>query len=66
MIYIKPREAAKRLGVTRHTIYRWIREGKLRSYATPGDRIMVSEDDIDGLFRERGNETKTNKKGHGT
>lgn len=29
--YIKPSDVAKRLGVTRGAVYKWIREGKLRA-----------------------------------
>jgi len=51
-MYVKPKEAADMLGVSRFTIYRWIRQGKLKGYKTPGDRLMVSVEEIKNLYEE--------------
>jgi len=50
--FLKPREAAKMLGVSRHTVYAWIRKGKLKAYKTPGGRMMVSREEVENLFKE--------------
>lgn len=38
-------EAAKRLGITRHTVYAWINQGKLRSAADEAGRPRVLLDE---------------------
>ena len=39
-------EAAKRMHVSRQTIYTWIGEGKIRTVLTPGGRRRISEDQL--------------------
>lgn len=51
--FVKPREAAEILGVSRHTIYFWVRQGKLRAYQTPGGRMMISVDELKGLYKKK-------------
>ena len=45
--YIKPRQAAERLGIHRNTLERLIREGHLRAVILPGMRYrMVAEEEV--------------------
>jgi len=50
--FVKPWEAGNILGVSRHTIYRWIRQGRLTGYKTPGGRLMVSREEVEKLYKE--------------
>jgi len=50
-------EAAKRVHVTRETIYAWIRQGKLKPVWTPGARRRIPEDQL-VLLRRPGDDTK--------
>lgn len=60
-MYIKPKEAADILGVSRFTIYRWIRQRKLTGYKTPGGRLMVSTEEIEKLYKKEVEEDEKNK-----
>lgn len=44
---------ARRLGVSRQWIYRWIKEGRIRSYRLYG-AVLLREADILTLLREQG------------
>ena len=51
--YISVNEAASRLGVTRHAIYKWIREGRLEAKRFGTLRgIRISEESL-GEFEQR-------------
>lgn len=39
-------EAAKRVKVSRETIYAWIRTGKLIPVRTPGGRLRIPENEL--------------------
>ena len=47
-------EAAKRLGVTTRTVYRWLDSGKIKESGRAGNAILLSSDEVDRLARERG------------
>lgn len=53
MLAIEPHigtgEAAKRLGVSRRTILRWVKEGRLRAHSTPTNRNRVLLADVEQL-----------------
>lgn len=46
--YVDARELAERLGVTRDTVYRWRREGRLAGLLvrTPGGRLRIARADL--------------------
>ncbi len=44
--WLTPKEAAAKVKVTNHTIWRWIRANKLKSYKTPGGTIRICEKDL--------------------
>jgi excisionase family DNA binding protein len=43
---LKIPEAAKRMHVSRETIYAWIRDGKMKVFKTPGGRYRIPEDEL--------------------
>ncbi len=48
-------EAARMLGVSRWTVVRYIREGRLRAFRLPSGRLRLHRKDVDDLIR-RGRE----------
>ena len=44
--WLTPNKAAKKVGVTSSTVYRWIRKGQLVHYVTPGGTIRIKIEDI--------------------
>lgn len=46
MSYLNPNEAARRLGVDRATVIKWIRQGHLPAYKTPGGQYRIHADDL--------------------
>lgn len=46
MRYFNPSQAARRLGVDRATIVRWIRRGHLPASRTPGGHYRIFEADL--------------------
>ena len=49
--YISPDDAASRWSVSRDTIRRLIRDGKIKGYRLNGRIIRVSIDEVDAAFR---------------
>lgn len=45
-------EAAQRLGVSRRTVLRWVKQGKLRAYPLATNRNRVLTADVDRMVRE--------------
>lgn len=57
MTYLRMDEAARRLGVNRNTIYRWVRDGKLTPIPPPPgvrEGLRFARADIEHLLAERG------------
>lgn len=50
--YIKPSVAAKRLGIARSTIYKWISEGRIGSVEFPGGTVRIPRADFEAFERE--------------
>ena len=56
-------ESAKICGVSRNTVYMWVRQGKLGAYQTPGRTNLIRPSDLvkfmeeNGLAKENGTET---------
>lgn len=46
---LTPKEVAILLRVDRNTIYRWLRQGKLRKIILPGGQIRIKRKDINEL-----------------
>ena len=44
--WLTAKEAAVRAKVTTHSIWRWIREDRLKYYKTPGGAIRICEKDL--------------------
>lgn len=53
MNYITPIEAATRLGVSRATIYKWVREGHLQSVQVNEGRAIMIVDDGLNIYTEK-------------
>ena len=49
--YIKPTDIAKLLKVSRFTIYKWIREGRLQGVRFGGDVLRVPRSSFDAFMR---------------
>lgn len=50
--YIKPSDVAKRLGVTRGAVYKWIREGKLRAVRFGDNAVRVPRSALEEFERK--------------
>lgn len=48
-------QAAKRLGVTTRTLYRWMADGKIKEAGRAGNTILLASEEVERLARERGN-----------
>jgi len=46
-------EAARRLGVGREVIGRWLNQGKIRGFRTPGGRIRIMPAEIERIQKGR-------------
>ena len=46
-MFVKPREAATRLGISYPTLKKWIYTGKLRTVTTPGGHHRVPESELE-------------------
>lgn len=49
--YIKPSDIAKRLGVTRGAVYKWIREGKLKAVRFGDNAVRVPRAELEEFER---------------
>jgi excisionase family DNA binding protein len=49
--YLKPRDIAKKLGVTRGAVYKWIREGKLKSVRFGPNAVRIRREDLEEFER---------------
>lgn len=52
--YLSVPEAAKLCGVSRNTLYTWVRKGKLPAYQTPGRTNMIRPSDLVGFMNNSG------------
>ena len=59
---LKPKDAAKLLGISYPTIKQWIYEGKIKSRKTPGGHHRIPQAEIERLT---GNKQTTAKNGNG-
>jgi excisionase family DNA binding protein len=53
--YIRPSAVAKRLGVTRGAVYKWIREGKLKSVRFGENAVRIKRSDLEEFERRASN-----------
>ena len=44
--WLTPKQAAKKVGVDRTTVYRWLKTGVLRYYITPSGTSRICEKDL--------------------
>jgi excisionase family DNA binding protein len=51
-------EAARRLDVSRTTVWRWINDGRLRAFRIGGGTIRIRRQDVEGMMRPAGRETR--------
>ena len=49
--YLTLNEVAERLRVGRSTLYRWVREGRLKPHRLPGGRMRFEEEDVERLLQ---------------
>lgn len=49
--YIKPSDVAKRLGVTRGAVYKWIREGKLKAVRFGENAVRIPRAELEAFER---------------
>lgn len=52
--YIKPKDAAKRLGVSRAAIYKWITEGKLKAVRFGANAVRIHRSELEAFERRAG------------
>lgn len=56
--FLKVSEVAKRLGVNKITVYRWLKSGKLRYFRIGGYTIRIKEKDLNEFIERRKNENQ--------
>lgn len=61
--HITPLAAARRLGVERATVYRWIRSGALPAVRTPGRRYRIAVADLQLVFEPARREARDGPRG---
>lgn len=49
--YLKPRDVARQLGVTRGAVYKWIREGKLKAVRFGPNAVRIPRAAFDEFVR---------------
>lgn len=50
--FMKVSEVAHKLNVSRHTIYGWIKQGKLQGLKIAGDAVRIPRESYETLLRE--------------
>ncbi len=53
-LYLTVPDAAKLCGVSRNTLYTWVRKGKLSAYQTPGRTNLIRPSDLMDFMRNSG------------
>lgn len=59
--YVKPSDIAKRLGVTRGAVYKWIREGKLEAVRFGENAVRVPRSSLEAFERQAREITQKNE-----
>ncbi len=54
--YSKPSKVAKRLGISKNTVFRWIKIGRLTRHKI-GDVTLLANDEVDNLMTQARVET---------
>lgn len=54
-------QAAEYCSVTRMTMWRWVKAGKIKTSATPGGHHRILKEDLEAFFREKGMELIADK-----
>jgi excisionase family DNA binding protein len=49
---LRPKEAAKALGVSRKTLWRWWKEGRISAKQLPSRRLRYPKDEIDRILQK--------------
>lgn len=57
--HITVAEAVKRAGVSRETIYRWLREGRLTRYKRAANRTVIDPNELDEILRPKPEQRET-------
>jgi len=52
--FLTPPEAATWCGVTRNTVFNWVRQGKLKAYQTPGKTNLIRPSDLVSFMEASG------------
>ncbi|MEO5378753.1 MAG: response regulator [Magnetococcus sp. DMHC-6] len=55
------KQAADLLGVTMHTIHRWIENGLLEAWKTPGGHRRITQESVDKLLEKRDHELEESR-----
>src|SRR6201990_3157234 len=51
-MFISPREAAQRLGISYPTVKQWLYHGKLKAVKTPGGHYRIPESELDSYLHK--------------
>jgi len=65
IMFYELKEVALICGVQIKTVKKWIREGKVKSFAQWGDKYMIPETELNRLIKNRTNQTKKLAAGDG-
>lgn len=55
-----PEQTAKYLGLSRITIYKWIKNGKIQAHKLGGKTVRIPRSEIEKIVNEKQNNLKTN------
>jgi excisionase family DNA binding protein len=58
---LKVPEVAKRLGISKRTVWRWIKDGKLKVYRLGEKTIRIDEKDLEAFMVGAGASAKASK-----
>jgi len=66
-VWYSPAELAAALGVERHSVHRWIRQGKVKAFkpSPTGKHMRITADEAQRVIRERLNEAARKWSEHG-
>lgn len=53
-VYYTTHQAAKILGVSPATVWLWCKQGKVKSWRTPGGQFRIPKSEVERLLKERG------------
>ena len=48
---LSPKEVRVKLGISKRTLYRWIKTGKIKAVVLPSGRIRIPREEVEKILR---------------